>query len=157
VCLQHGHNMAVQEESVMVVVASADLEGPVVSSAPRSCLLLVVQYRNSFSKAESTYPMLLSHSSHARYSIGCRSEFASGLCCLPPRPTETFGIVSPASFSLQKGNKGTYAFTAVCTSQALLLSTRTAALRSIWVKLMNWLMAAFCCGVYTGGISGQRP
>jgi hypothetical protein len=37
--------------SVGLVVASADLEGPVVSSAPRSCPLLVVQYRASFSKA----------------------------------------------------------------------------------------------------------
>lgn len=50
----------------------------------------------------------------------------------------------------------TYALTAFWASQPWLLSTRTAAVRSICVKLMNWLIAAFCCAVYAGGILCQR-
>jgi hypothetical protein len=29
--------------------------------------------------------------------------------------------------------------------------------RSICVKFMNWLIAAFCCGVYAGGIVSAVP
>lgn len=41
----------------------------------------------------------------------------------------------------------TYVLIAVWASQLWLFRTRMAAFRSIWVKLMNWLMAAFCCAV----------
>lgn len=62
-----------------------------------------------------------------------------------------------AEFIRKKSNKTiTYALTAFCASQLWLLSTLTAAVRSICVKLMNWLIAAFCAVVYAGGILRQR-
>jgi hypothetical protein len=46
----------------------------------------------------------------------------------------------------------TYVLIAVCESQLLVFSTRMAAFRSTLVKLMNCVMAFFCCVEYAGGI-----